>query len=261
MLNASTGSAITIQGRVIYALMLREVHTIYGNSKLGYLWVIIQNIFGIGVFWVIREFMGFNPPHGMSSVMFLLTGFFVWNIFSDTLNKCMSAVNGNNALLTYPQVTVLDLLLSRSIVILATQTLTAIILFGIACLLGQGSTVAHYGSFFSVILLTPILGLGCGAFFAGLSYYIPLLEKIIPMALRILFFFSGVFFQINFLPSNLQEYILYNPLVHYIEWLRMSMSYTFLNSSLDIGYAISVTYCILVLGLLIERHVRGRFLP
>ena len=34
-------SALTVQGRVIYALMMREVHTIYGTSRLGYLWALI----------------------------------------------------------------------------------------------------------------------------------------------------------------------------------------------------------------------------
>lgn len=53
-------SGFTVQCRVIAALMLREVHTINGNSKLGYFWVLLQNAFSIGVFWVLREFM--NAP-------------------------------------------------------------------------------------------------------------------------------------------------------------------------------------------------------
>ena len=40
----SVSSALTVQGRVITALILREVHTLYGNTRLGYLWAIIQKI-------------------------------------------------------------------------------------------------------------------------------------------------------------------------------------------------------------------------
>ncbi len=47
----SVSSALTVQGRVIAALILREVHTLYGNTKLGYLWAIIQTVFAISVFW------------------------------------------------------------------------------------------------------------------------------------------------------------------------------------------------------------------
>lgn len=54
----SVSPALTVQGRVIAALILREVHTLYGNTRLGYLWAIIQTAFGIGVFWAFREVMG-----------------------------------------------------------------------------------------------------------------------------------------------------------------------------------------------------------
>ena len=64
-----------VQGRVIMALILREVHTLYGSSRLGYLWAVIQTMFGIGIFWGIREIAGARAPHGMSVLMFLLAGF------------------------------------------------------------------------------------------------------------------------------------------------------------------------------------------
>ena len=88
-------SGLTVQGRVIAALILREVHTLYGNTRLGYLWAIIQTAFGIGVFWGIRTILGAHAPHGMSMIVFLLCGFIPWNIFSHTVSRCMSAVFRN----------------------------------------------------------------------------------------------------------------------------------------------------------------------
>ena len=67
-------SALTVQGRVITALILREVHTLYGNTRLGYLWAIIQTAFNIAVFWLFREFLGAHAPHGMGMAVFLLCG-------------------------------------------------------------------------------------------------------------------------------------------------------------------------------------------
>ena len=101
----SVSPALTVQGRVIAALILREIHTLYGNTRLGYLWAIIQTAFGIGVFWAFREVMGAHAPHGMGMAVFLLCGFIPWYIFSDTISRCMKAVSANQALLTFPQVT------------------------------------------------------------------------------------------------------------------------------------------------------------
>ena len=67
-------SGFIVQCRVIAALMLREVHTINGNSKLGYLWVLVQSAFSIAVFWGLREFMNAHAPHGMSMALFLALG-------------------------------------------------------------------------------------------------------------------------------------------------------------------------------------------
>ena len=98
----SVSPALTVQGRVIAALILREIHTLYGNTRLGYLWAIIQTAFGIGVFWAFREVMGAHAPHGMGMAVFLLCGFIPWYIFSDTISRCMKAVSANQALLTFP---------------------------------------------------------------------------------------------------------------------------------------------------------------
>ena len=127
-------SAVIVQGRVIYALMMREVHTIYGTSRLGYLWALIQTMWGIGVFWGMRYALGAKAPHGMHILMFLLAGFGFYNMFSGILNKCMSAVNGNRALLTFPQVTPLDLMNSRPVIVWATEKVAAYLLIGIGIL-------------------------------------------------------------------------------------------------------------------------------
>ena len=108
-------SALKVQGRVIYALMMREVHTIHGNSRLGYLWTLINTMWGIFVFWGLRYAMGAGDPHGMSSLLFLTTGFGIYSIFSGTVSKCMTAVSGNKALLTFPQVTPVDIMAPVSV--------------------------------------------------------------------------------------------------------------------------------------------------
>jgi capsular polysaccharide transport system permease protein len=43
------GGAARNQGRVVWALMLRETKTLFGKHKLGYLWALINAAFSIGV--------------------------------------------------------------------------------------------------------------------------------------------------------------------------------------------------------------------
>ena len=247
-----------VQGRVIMALILREVHTLYGSSRLGYLWAVIQTMFGIGIFWGIREIAGARAPHGMSILIFLLAGFGLWTMFSKTLSKCMSAVSGNKALLTFPQVTPLDLMLSRMIVVWGTQLFSGCVIAGAALFSGISIYISNWTGLFAAVLLTPLLGLGCGILCASLAVFWPTLEKIIPMALRILFFASGIFFSVSAFPKSVADILLLNPVMQLIELLRQSLSRGYVAPTYDYLYIVAFCVVSLCLGGLLERYARKR---
>lgn len=251
-------SAFAVQGRVVVALILREVHTLYGNTRLGYLWAVIQTAFGIGVFWGIRAFMGFYAPHGMGIVMFLLCGFIPWQMFCDIVYRCMAAVRANQALLTFPQVGELDLMLARTVVVWGTQLVSATVIVSVAVLLGQPITLREPASLAAVLFAAPCLGLGVGLVCASLARFWPTLEKLVPMAIRILFFTSGVFFTVSRFPSRFADVLLLNPMMHIIEWQRRGFSATAESPAYSVEYIAVWCAGALCLGLLLERCARGR---
>ena len=251
-------SALIVQGRVIYALMMREVHTIYGTSRLGYLWALIQTMWGIGVFWGMRYALGAKAPHGMHILMFLLAGFGFYNMFSGILNKCMSAVNGNRALLTFPQVTPVDLMISRAVIVWATEIVAAFLLIGIGMLFGMPFYLSDFGGLLTIFLLTPLLGLGAGMMFASLAVLYPTLEKIVPMVMRIMFFASGLFYSATTLPSYVLKYLWYNPMLQIVEWARVCLSRGYSTIAYSPLYLVSLTMLCLCSGFLLERYVRRR---
>ena len=254
----SVSPALTVQGRVIAALILREVHTLYGNTKLGYLWAIIQTAFNIAVFWLFREFLGAHAPHGMGMAVFLLCGFIPWHIFSDTISRCMKAVSANQALLTFPQVTELDLMIARVIVVWGTQLVSAIVILSVAAALGQSMELCHPGTLAATLFFAPLLGLGMGLVFASLSRLWPTLERLIPILMRFLFFASGVFFQVSELPARFSAPLLLNPAAQLIEWQRYGFSASSASPLYSVGYMVAWCLISLCLGLLLERYVRGR---
>ena len=253
-------SGLIVQGRVIKALMLREIHTINGNSKLGYLWVLIQSVFGIAVFWSVRHFMGATQaPHGMGMAMFLAIGFGVWNIFSTTVNRCMTAVSGNKALLTFPQVTELDVMISRTLVTSATQVLvTLLIISGAWLMLGEPIVLGNLPLLLTLIVVVPLMSLGFGLMLSSLAVCIPSLEKLVPMILRILFFVSGVFFSISLFSQSLTSVLLWNPVLHAVELCREAMHAPYAIQGVSLSYLLLVTMSVCTIGGLLERYVRSR---
>lgn len=254
----SVSPALTVQCRVIAALILREVHTLYGNTRLGYLWAIIQTAFNIAVFWLFREFLGAHAPHGMGMAVFLLCGFIPWNMFKDTLTRCMKAVSANQALLTFPQVTELDLMIARVIVVWGTQLVSTIVILSVAAALGQSMELRHPATLAATLFFAPLLGLGMGLVFASLSRLWPTLERLIPILMRFLFFASGVFFQVSELPARFSAPLLLNPAAQLIEWQRYGFSASSASPLYNVGYMVAWCLISLCLGLLLERYVRGR---
>ncbi len=255
---SSTSSALAVQCRVIVALILREVHTLYGHTKLGYLWAIIMTAFQIGIFWIIRLFLGAHAPHGMGMAVFLLCGFIPLRMFSDTVMRCMAAVNGNRALLTFPQVTELDLMLARTAVVWGTQLVCALVILSLALALGEPMTLHDPASLASTLIFAPLLGLGVGTIFSSIACFWSTLERLVPLLMRFFFFTSGVFFEVSELPARFSEYLMINPLAHLIEWQRHGFSLSAISPLHSISYVIVWCLFSLSLGLLLERHMRGK---
>lgn len=249
---------LVVQGRVLGALMLREIHTINGNSKLGYLWVLIQSVFGISVFWALRVSMNAHAPQGMSMALFLAVGFGLWSIFSAGITKTMSAVEGNRALLTFPQVTELDVMISRICVISATQILTTALIIGVSVLFGEEFRPNGLLVGLGVLICTPICALGFGMVLGSLAVFLPALDKLVPMVLRIAFFVSGVFFSITAFKQDIAELLLYNPIMQAIEMMRVSLHDGYVVDGLSFSYLAGCTLMSLVIGGFLERYVRSR---
>ena len=251
-------NGLIVQGRVLGALMLREIHTINGNSKLGYLWVLIQSVFGIAVFWALREYMGAHAPHGMSMALFLAVGFGLWSIFSDGISKTMAAVAANRALLTFPQVTELDVMISRICVITGTQILTTVIIVGSSVLLGAEFRPNGILLGLGVLICMPLCSLGFGMVLGSFAVFAPVVDKVVPMIMRIAFFVSGVFFSISAFKQNVADILLYNPVMQALEMMRMSLHDGYFVEGLSFNYLAAVTLTALVLGGFLERYVRSR---
>lgn len=251
---------LIVKGRVIGALVLREIHTINGNSRLGYLWVLIQTLFGIGVFWGVRYFMGAGQaPHGMNMAIFLASGFGLWNIFTSGVNRCMTAVEGNRALLTFPQVTELDVMISRVIVTSATQVVAvSMIIFAAILMMNEPFLLGNVSLLLFLLIVVPMMTLGVGMTLSSLAIFVPALTKLVPMAFRILFFISGVFFSVSAFSQSVAEILLLNPILHAIELARMSLHSPYMVQGISWMYVLAFAVVSCGIGGYLERYVRTR---
>ncbi len=256
---AAIAEALEMQGRVVLAIMLRETKSRYGEHKLGFVWVLIEPILFIAGFAAIRAIVGFNPPHGMGAELFMLTGMVPFLLFRGTMQQVSGAISANKALLSFPQVTTFDLILARALLEFATIASVFFILSLLLIAFGIEIRIQYPLQFFSGCVLLFIIGLGTGAALGSLAPFVPSVKQLSQHLFgRPLLFTSGIFFTVDQFPESAQNILLYNPLLHYIEYARSAFFASFESRHYDLNYAGLFGLIVLVFGLTVHQALHKR---
>lgn len=255
--------ALEVQGRVINALLHREVRAQYGSTRLGYLWALITPMSSIaiftGIFWSIGRADAFGNDLG-SVAVFITTGFLSLNLFTNISTQVMNSNISNKALFRYPLVTPFDAMLAR--LILSTTTTLVSFIATLSLLYHFRLWLPNIDSLLgiiSVILTVSALGFGVGLINSFLLLYFPSFAKIYSILTRPLLFTSGVFYLASDrFPPIILDVIYYNPILHSTEWLRSSFYKNWESNFVDHKYLFTFTVFTLFLGLLVQRTSQKR---
>ncbi|WP_316896595.1 ABC transporter permease [Pseudodesulfovibrio indicus] len=251
--------ALLVQARVVYALMLRETKTVFGRSKFGYMWVVIQTAFNVIVIWVIRGVIRSGTVPGLPLPVFLICGFTCWRIFSDTISKVMVSVDANRSLLYFSKVRHFDLGLARALLIAATNIVVMILLLLLVYLLGFKFVLGNMWPLLYSLTMLLAMGLGLGYFCCAIKRYTDSVSVLVSMLLRIGIFVSGVMFSLGHLPPSFHFLIEWNPILQLVEYSRSSFAYAYPGASyMKLGLVSFVSLAILAIGMVMEKVTRTK---
>jgi capsular polysaccharide transport system permease protein len=246
------------QMQVVFAVLLRETKTRFGDNQLGYLWAFIGQGLIIGMFIAFSRFVGRVAPPGLSVVAYLTTGIVPFSLFRDTASKCMAAIDSNRGLLFYPQVRPLDLVIARALLEALTYLgVMALFLGGLALYEGPPRIDSFLRAFLGFALASAF-GAGLGLLCCGLGIFTPTIERLFPSLLRAMFWFSAVFHPVESLPKVMRSVVLLNPLTHAIELIRDGWFPGYDGRLADPLYVLQWILVLAFLGLAVERMARRR---
>jgi capsular polysaccharide transport system permease protein len=239
------------------ALILREMSTTYGRSPGGYVWAFAEPIGGILLMTLVFSLIARTPPLGDNFPLFFATGILPFLLYNTTANNVATAIRYSRPLLAYPGVTYIDAIIARLLLNTLTQVLVAILLLGAIILLYGLRVQIDYLICARAALATVTLGLGIGLLNCYLMSMFPIWQFVWSVLNRPLFLISGLFFLIDYLPDDVRELLLWNPMAHTIMIMRRGVYDTY-----DAVYAseLYVYMVALVLGalgmLLLHRYHR-----
>jgi capsular polysaccharide transport system permease protein len=250
--------ALRVQGRVIWALALREIRGKHGKYRIGYLWELIKTGFGVAVFMLIRTLLAPPSFHALPLPVFLLLGFVIWFIFSGIVSMVVEAVITNKSLLTFPQITALDLYCSSAVVMWITELAVMVLYLGVFSAYGLSFRIRDPLTLGATLAGIFPFSLGVGLILGSVAVYVPATEKVVPMVLRVLFFTSGVFFSPTQFAGRFASAVMWNPLTNFIEASRSAFQHSAPHWMVKTQYLAVVTLVVFALGLLLERPARKK---
>lgn len=243
---------ITVQCRVLHALILREIKSRYGNRTLGFMWAFIEPFLFISLFVAGFHLIGRSSQSGIPAPLFFVAGFSPFFMFRNILSQVSSGTTQHNALLMFPQVTRMDVLLSKVIVNFLISIFVFIVLLAGLYLLGFEFRIDDLLGVLIGLFLLVALGFGLGLVVGALTIRYEFISSVFePLMGRPLFFASGLFFTASMLPANAREYILYNPVLHCIEQIRSSLFTTFDSRYVDLSYVLIFALVLISIGLML----------
>jgi ABC-type polysaccharide/polyol phosphate export permease/Flp pilus assembly protein TadD len=253
------GERLRTQCRVIQALIIRETRTRFGDAKLGYGWALLEPMLHITMLSAIFSLMmQGRPPIGTHFFIFYFTGLIPYLLFVHTSSAMTHAVTSNGALLQLPLVTTFDVIAARGLLEIITDVIVAVILLAGFGFIGLAAAPDDLWMPSMALLATAMFGCGIGFINAVLTVRYRSWDKIWPQVTRLLYFFSGIFYVPGMMPDWARDALLWNPLLHAVDWFRAGFYGAYQPHWLDRSYLVILAILLLLSGLALERGMRRR---
>ena len=249
------GTAIAVQRRVIFALLMREALTRYGRHNIGFLWLFVEPmIFTIGVtaLWSITK-----TVHGSTIPItaFALTGYSSVLLWRNMPGRCINALMPNLPLLYHRNVRIFDIFVARLLLEFAGATMSFLLLAMLFTLIGWTQLPENLLEVIGGWFILAWFGMALALFLGALSVRSELVEKLWHPLSYLTFPLSGAAFMVDALPRQAQDFVLLLPMVHGVEIVREGYFGSYARAHYDVGYIVAVALVLTFLALLQIRAV------
>lgn len=241
---------------LLLLLVKRDFVSIYKQTILGPIWLLIQPLFTTFIYVFIFGNLAQLSTDGLPRPLFYLTGVIGWTFFSDCLTKTSTVFLSNSNLFTkvyFPRLIMpLGILLS-SLVRLGIQ------FFLLVCLEVYFIIFQNYVPKFDlniiflplIIMCLSMIGMGIGMIVSSLTTKYRDLNNLLLFAVQLFMYATPVVYPISSTPERYKMFLKWNPMSPLIEGIRDCLLMTGNFNPLSLIYPIIVTILIFFTGILV----------
>jgi capsular polysaccharide transport system permease protein len=239
---------------------MREMITRYGRHNIGFLWLFVEPaLFTLGITALWNIAIHRHVP-GISVTAFALTGYSSVLLWRNCSGRCLNAIEPNMSLMYHRNVKILDVFLARLILEVAGATASFLSLSLVFYFFGLVPLPANIATILAGWALLALYGMSLGILVGALSALTELIERVWHIVTYLLFPLSGAAFLVQWLPPAAQKFVLWIPMVHATEMIRLGFFGNVFTPHFDVFFLVTAVLvqsllAIFLLGIAAKRAI------
>jgi ABC-2 type transport system permease protein len=257
--------AVIARRDILRLLILRDLKVKYSDSKLGYLWSVLDPLLMSGVYWFVFTQIFSRGVGREPYLLFLLCGLLPWNWASGVIRDSSRALTADAKLVRSSN-------LSREVWILRVVGSKLMeFLFSLPVLLFFAVIYMQTPSWYILawplaMLIQAVFLVGIGLTLAPLAVLYTDVRRLLRVVLRVLFYLSPIIYGVRDLqaspqvPDWVSTVYLLNPLAGVFDLYRAAFFPDFFAGWTEVAVAAVVSLMFLAMGTLAFSRLEGRVL-
>ncbi len=247
---------LSVQLKVIKALILRELSGRFGRENIGYLWMIGEPLMLASVITLIHLAEPGRYGGDIQPAPFAILGYTIYIIFRGVFSRADGIVALNIPLFYHRQVKILDIMIARTIVETTGCFIAGTVLMTIAIIFDLAALPARPLYLLGAIALMMWWSFATGMLAARASFH----SETVGRQLHVIAYFcipiSGSFFALSVAPPWIRDWLQWFPMTLIMEQARYGQFRSASFQYVSPVYVSAVCACLTYAGLLMLRKVQ-----
>ena len=245
---------------IIWELTKRDFRIKYIKNLFGLSWAILEPLAMMVILWFIFTYVRTGKNTEVPFALFLLTGLVAYDFFNKTLNSATKSIKNYGFLINKVnfRAAIIPLVKIASEVLIH---LIILVIVSLILILNRIPVTIYWLQVFYYLFAMCSLLIGMTWFTSSISLFFPDINYIITIFMRVLFFFTPIFWDIKNIPERFLPYFRLNPLFYLVNGYRESFLFKipFWVHYQNLLYFWGMTAFFFILGVLVFKRLRPHF--
>jgi lipopolysaccharide transport system permease protein len=204
---------------LLFFLTRRNLKVRFQQTMIGFLWIVLQPLIQMAIFYLILGVIAKVPTGGIPYPIFFLSGFVVWQLFSQVVNTSAYSLLENIGVIIKSYFPRLALPLSSTIGSLVDFLISFLVLL-VLLLANDYPITIRYLLLPVLVLFTVIFSSGVGLLFGALMVVFRDTKNFLTFIMTIWMYLTPILYPISVVPEELQILFYLNPLTSLVQAFR-----------------------------------------